>query len=334
MRGTILRRGAAACAAVLLLTACGGSGDGPGDDATAAPAAPATTGTHEAPEPSEPEPEPDDAADPVSPQVELLDAGAEPREPLRYTLTPDTSVNGVMVMTYEVTELLIDGEAAAADMPALPMEADLTLAVGAVDDDGADLRFTMNAVRLGEVDLPDADRAQVEAGLEAVTGLTASARMDPRGRVTEGDFEVPGVPGLEQLGDQLVALAAPLPEEPIGPGAVWRVTQSTVVGGLPLEQVTEVRLVARDDDLLTLEMTTEGTSPAGPVELDAAPGVQVEVVRGRSAGTSSLVVDLTSAFPRRVEAAVESDQELRFDDGTRGSTMQQSMRMTTTIERA
>lgn len=337
MRGTSLRRGAAACAAVLLLAACGGSSDGSDDDATAAPAAPAATGTDEAPAPSEPEPsepEPADAADPVAPQVEVTDTGAEPRETLRYAFTADTSVSGVMRMTMEQTELAIDGEPVPTGMPALPMESDLTLEVGAVDDDGADVRYTIDAMRLGEVDLPDAERAQIEAGLDAAAGVTGTYRIDARGRVTDGNFEATDAPGLEQFGDQLAALATPLPEEPVGPGAVWTITQSTVAGGLPLEQVIEVRLVERDGDLLTLEMTIEGTSPAGPVELDAAPGVQVDLVHGRTTGTSSVVADLTSPFPRGAETTAETHQELRLDDGNGTSAMQQSMRMTGTLERS
>src|SRR3546814_14841771 len=103
---------------------------------------------------------------------------------------------------------------------------------------------------------------------------------------------------------QAAQMSVPFPEEPVGAGAVWRVSASLDMAGLPFEIVTEVALTEVSDTEVSGTIDQTLTIVPGPVEVQ---GVAAEVVEGEMAGGGTISWPLDRPGPL-------TTQEL---DGTR-----------------
>jgi hypothetical protein len=238
-----------------------------------------------------------------------VDGGREPTHRPRY---------GRPATTTEIVSSEIDGESVA-EPPAVPVEIDVELEVLGVDDDGADVRIASTGAQLAEgADLDEQLAATIEAQLDAATAFDAEYRVDDRGQATDLRVAL-GVPGLDEFGDQLSGFAAVLPDEPVGVGASWTVSQAIDIGiGVRITQTTTSELVERDGDRVRIRSTVTGAGEPGPLDLPDAPdGFTIEVIAVGLDGVSEVGIDLTSPFPTDGTADVLVEQDLEVDDGGR-----------------
>jgi hypothetical protein len=129
-----------------------------------------------------------------------------------------------------------------------------------------------------------AERAAIDQAIGALEGFRTTYAVDTRGfatRVDAGAAEGTGAAGgvgVEAIARHLPGSVQPLPEEPVGAGAVWTVERTTDVGGLLVRQAFTVELLALEDDLVELLFTVEDAAPAGGTgPFVASDGVRTEV---------------------------------------------------------
>ena len=106
------------------------------------------------------------------------------------------------------------------------------------------------------ITLTDAQLAAVTAEVRKSIGWRGTARIDPQGVATSLDpLSAPAVavqddapsgsPRTEtDLSHQLATLIPPLPTQPVGRGARWRVTTTSPVGGTKLRQVATYEITS------------------------------------------------------------------------------------------
>lgn len=305
----------AATVALLVLVA------GCGDDATQTAASTTTTAaestTTSADEPAE---------EPTGANVELLDAGSEPRRELRFAV--EEGVTQDLVMT-QVQEQSVD-VAGESQSFAAATEQTMRIVVDSVTDDEMATSVTFGGGRvLDDPPVDPATRAAVEQAIAIFDGLTGTTVTDLRGRVLEADLPAPtDVPAelgsvveplLEAFDSQASQLSMPFPEEPVGVGARWRATTDFEVSGMAFDVVTEVTLTEVGDGSAAADMTQRLTVVPGAVE---AQGSSFEVVEGAMEGTGTLRWDLYLPLPVS-EQEMSGTIVLAFG----GTELRQGMRM-------
>lgn len=259
-----------------------------------------------------------------APTTELLDPGAEPRRPLRFAF-PAGEVVVHISMDLSVLQD-VDGSVSGVDPPAVVQV--VRLATTPREGGDAAVTVTVEDVRLGG-GATDEQRAALGDELAALVGLTGTGVIDDRGRVTDFSYASDGAPGgdlapiVDGFGDQLQALVAPLPEEPVGVGARWRSTTSADVGGaaMPVSTVYELTDLTGDD--LSYTSTGDGTARDLPLDPARFPGdITPHLLEVRSTSRGTGTVSLRSLAASAVVSG-ETTQSMRFDDADGSSTVRQ-----------
>ncbi|MGD8486906.1 MAG: hypothetical protein PVG27_08655 [Chloroflexota bacterium] len=259
--------------------------------------------------------------------VILVDAGAEPRRELRY----DWTVGHREHLRSSVT---VDMAAVEGGRPVMTMELPVSITVNArvtqVEENGtATVAMTFEDATFGPLSAsgtgaPGGDAAAAAAfdeAMAAVTPLLGQARawqvISDRGAVLRSTMDLPeGFPGeVEERMVQASSTVALLPEEPVGVGARWESTGSTMSQGVSLSVTTTMEVTAMEGDDVTLAMSTRLADGTEAVIPTVNPFDTFEVQGG---GTYHL--DLGGVFPR--QAAVDMDMAMAGDipDGSGRST--------------
>jgi hypothetical protein len=227
--------------------------------------------------------------------LELVQPGAEPRRQLRYQLASGTT---------SPIELAMDVDLKTADQEAkLPtMAMSLDIAVAAVDAGTAKLKLSVAAAgaRPRTEDPKEAPaRTVMNRQANLLAGMVVTFGLTPQGGVKDSKVEAVGrdlsgpmqeqVTTLVQTSEQL---AMPLPEQPVGVGAIWKHRRTMKQNQLTLVTMTTVEVTAIDGDRVTFKSSTEMTGADQTITQGSA-SAQVTAIRGT--GTQTGTFDLTKA---------------------------------------
>lgn len=229
---------------------------------------------------------------PPPPDLQIVSAGGEPRELLRYRPVPNTT---------QKLEVTIDIELDAGDMggpmPTLVMT--LTVNIGATLPTGQSaIHATID--RIVARDVPNSHVAAASLGptLEPMKGIVFDAVLSPNGRVTGTSIDgraqklpAPTQISLASLVNSFEQTLMPLPDVPVGPGAVWRNSRPITRDGMTVTAVNSITLVSRQGSSFsyTIDSTLHG---ADQTAHDGSDAVEVKDITGTGGGKGT--VDLTT----------------------------------------
>ncbi len=296
--------------AAVMAVAVGCKKDAPepaaGDEPTTEPAVETAEAPAEAPK---------EARKGEPPRIELLSAGAEPRVKLRYKLPADAQERMFLTMNTSVTAM---GTPMALPTMTLLMDIQLLEKIG---EDAARYSFELTG---SKVEAKEGVQEQVvtmtRQALEQAHGMKGTVVVDSRGFNREMTMEMP--PGLsaetrsmmESSMQGMDQLASPLPEEPVGVGARWKVSQTVEQNAMKIDQALTYELVELHGDEGTLAVVMEQSAEPQKVALPGMPtGAAAELVslESKGKGTVKLNLDelapeskmqLTSAYTMKVSA--------------------------------
>jgi hypothetical protein len=228
--------------------------------------------------------------------VFLLDAGAEPRSLLRYSIeegTTTTATTTVQVRSTgdEVPNRYLSGL----------RSVELEVVYGPAEPEGDRIKYPLQIVEAKGGSEPNASRAtrkRLEDQAALLRGAGAVIEIDDRGHPVGSQMNaVAAQVPVRVLWDLLATLSSVsqvfLPEEPVGLGARWQYRGMIAVYGLRLEQVITYTLVERINGKPVLEMEYE---QIGGDQVVSVPGSEapLEVVSARMTATGRAVLDLKS----------------------------------------
>lgn len=263
---TVRALAVAGTAVVLLASGCTGS-DG-GDD-------PAPTTTTTAP-----------------PNPELLDDGAAPRQELRLRLTEGDTATATLTVDLGVTQS-VDGVEQVLVAPAVTQTVHFT--VDRVDGDEAEISFVFTDVSVERdgTDLTDAEHLELTVDARRLVGVAGTGRIDDRGAVRAFGYDLPAdldpavAASLDRLESQVTDLIVPLPPEPVGVGARWRVRSTTSLGGAELDQSVTYEITEITGDEITYTAVVDQVAEDQPLDDAALPdGATGRLVSSQVTGTS------------------------------------------------
>lgn len=242
--------------------------------------------------------------------IQLLDPGAQPRAPLRYQYKVGQTGQLEYVMQME-GKMWMDGREM--PMPATPaIRTVMTLRVTELSPDGyARIEFNSASAEPtpGAAGAPQTSANTMES-LAMLSRLSGSYWINARGMGRQAEVNLrdaaPGAPSPSPAADTVLRMtreftqeqgafdAAMFPEEAVGEGARWRVTNRQTIG--PIEQVVtqEYTLRARRGNVVELDM--QGTTrQSGSASFEGAPaGLQSS---GDGDMKGQMRIDLASLVP-------------------------------------
>jgi hypothetical protein len=207
--------------------------------------------------------------------ISLLEAGAEPRELLRYKLEGGTMTTSTMELSISSMASSTSAGAEIARPPGLRV---VVTSGPAVELDNGLTRFDIRIVRAEAVMPPGVDR-EVERDLNRSAALLKDVggwiEVDDRGIVREADFNQaakdPNVPVrmLATIVNVRTSLARViLPAEPVGLGAEWEAKKELTLYGFEIEQVDRFTLAERVGDEVKIGVEIVQTAPKQTVTFE------------------------------------------------------------------
>jgi hypothetical protein len=247
----------------------------------------------------------------------LVEAGAEPREPLRLSPAKGTKQSVELGMGMTVAMAVGTQQVPSTPIPAIGVVMDLE-----VESSSPSIvyRFTTRNAR----------RQQVEGGSnrvaravdEAVAGL-AEARgtitISPRGETKSIDLDIaklpssgmkPAILGFRQSFSQLFPT---FPEEPVGVGAKWKTVSHFETDNMRIQQTTQYVLRQRKDQRIQLGVEFEQVATeAGEQDLGEAK-IDVGSYAGRGQGV--IEIELHDIGPKKAQARSRSSSISKIEIG-------------------
>lgn len=264
--------------------------------------------------------------------VTVLDQGAEPRTELRLQIEPGQAEVMVIDQVQEISQEI--GGQQAPSIGAIGMTIEQQLTASPAGDGLLTYTSLVTSATVAD-DTNPLIAGELQTALDGMTGISTSAVVDDRGRVLNSEVD-----GLEAI-DPTVAntmeqltnnsqFAHPLPEEPVGVGAMWEVTQVLELNGLEVEQVTSYELLSIDGTVVELALGSNQVVEAGD-QLEAE-GVTATVVSWEGISSGSITYDLTSMVPTSTVQLV-ANQSLEFGPGAESTVLDQSIETTISVSR-
>ncbi|MCL4787871.1 MAG: hypothetical protein KJ070_13940 [Verrucomicrobia bacterium] len=271
------------------------------------------------------------AALPAGVQVKLLEAGAEPRRPLRLQAKPGDQQSLNMTMKLAMDMELAGMPPQSVKMPAIKL--DLAVAVKEVAANG-DITFetTLGKASLAE----DADALPqmadaIKASFDSLEGLAGTGTISPRGLGRNAELKMPvgsdpqTRQAMQQMNDAFSTFAVGFPDEPVGPGARWEVKLPLKSQGMTITQTATYHLAAVEGDTLTIKSTVTQQAANQKITNPAMPNLKMDLVKMTGSGTGTSTINLAQLFPSRASMDTKSEADMAMSLGAQKQTMSMKM---------
>jgi hypothetical protein len=275
----------------------------------------------------------------AKPVIKLVDAGTEPRKPLR--LHPRAGDKQTVVTTSQ-SGMEMEAEGQEIPTKAQPgMKSTIEVMVKNVASSGD---ITYEAVLSGIEAVDEngdmgSDADKMKAVFEAMKGIKSTATVSDRGIEQSSRTEAP--PGSDPKFRQSVAqmkdsvmpdLVVNLPEEAVGVGAKWTTTEKSKMQGISIEEITTAEIVSIEREVVTLKVTLVQTAPPQTVSSPGMPGLKLNMTQLDGTGGGSVTFDLGQTMPTKGTMKSHTEFSLGMNAGGQKKSMNMKLDQSTTIE--
>jgi hypothetical protein len=246
-------------------------------------------------------------------EIELIEPGAEPRSEIRFSPQPGAKQSSVMIMKMKQTMTMAGNKMPAQNIPTQRIV--MEIEVNDVSPVG-DITYAYEYTDFDVVDDPNQPSPlapTLRATLKPMIGTTGSGIITNRGFSKMNQVNVPdGVAApikqmLDGMQESLNQLSLPLPAEPVGLGAKWRVIQNLNINGMNLTQtyINEITRVDREgfDYRVTVSQEAKPQEVKNPM---FPPGTTIMLDSLTSDGQGTSTVAVNSIFPRKSKVAIHT----------------------------
>ncbi len=272
-------------------------------------------------------------------QVQVISPGTGSREQLR--LRPAIGSR----QTSTITLKLDPGGELSGLIPTIKLTLDLL--VTQVDANG-DIHFRFSYKNLDVVAEPgslgDSEAANLmRSALNPLIGINGTVVLDNRGKTKITNLDLPRELDVEsrqlfeQISSSLEQLSSPLPEEAVGLGARWRVSQALTIGGINLRQDAIYEIVSLENNLIQLKVLMEQEAPAQAIKIPTTPdtaGLSANLRSFNSQGDGEMLLRLSEILPRTSSLSTRSNIVLSVtsEDNSPGITVNQNVSLQMRLE--
>jgi hypothetical protein len=271
---------------------------------------------------------------PSRPVVELLSAGAAPRQILRYKPAVNAKQTATITMNMDMTLSIAGEPVPIGNLPGTAITFE-TL-VDRVDPNGDihyQFRYT-NVELVGDSKLLAAQRAQLLTQIQKLKGIHGTVVVDDRGQTKFGKFDLPPALDaadkkmLKQISNSVEQLSSPLPEPALGVGAKWRVLSAPKLNGIQLKQIATFELIGVQAGSMTLNIAQEQQAPPQQMtttQLPKGKTLNLKSLVGKGQGQMFVKLDRIVPINSNLSAQMNSEMESPNPSG-------EPMKMTTNMK--
>ena len=250
-------------------------------------------------------------------ELTLLETGAEPRQRLEYQLAPGAKQSFELRMKMNMGMEMSGTKMPIPDIPAFIMVMDLE--VSAVTPGGeATWSAKINKAEMEPGGDPSMARA-MGSSLDSLKGMSYRGKLARNGRMSGLEIDLPASlpPQLTQMVDsmkqQMQQMTMPFPDEAVGIGARWKVSQKVALTGFAIDSNIENKLVAREGSRAVIEVTMSQSAPAQKMKLPGMP-VDADLTHLSGKGGGKMTYGLARApWPEDVEMNLDMDMGMAVD---------------------
>lgn len=242
--------------------------------------------------------------------VTLLDAGEEPRMPLR--IKPELNQSfSVTQRTHTKVSTLIDAQAVAqAQLPTVVQ----TIIYKVVDVQPDRVTFAWTATMEAESG-PGVDPSALEkmkAQLASAKDLKGQSVFDLRGVLLESNMDNPD----PELQAALSHLWSPFPVEPVGVGASWQTEHPRKINGFDAVETTVYAVESIDQGIVVTSADANTQAKPGPFHHpDLPPGATIDLKSMNGSSSKTTTIANASFFQNKSEQNAQLTTVLNMKNG-------------------
>jgi len=270
----------------------------------------------------------------LSVELTLVEAGAEPRQVLRYRPKPGSKVDLEMVNTQQMKMEMIGPDGTAMPMPGMgdlspTMIMGMHQEVGQPVDNGM-IPVTVGYTEMSVTGVPDEMKGAMLAGMKPLEGTSFRMLVDQKtGKITQIDVdsdtsdELYGA--LQSMADGFSRNMAQFPDEPVGVGAKWTIDLDMNMAGMQLGATNHMTVTKIQGD--RVEMAFDMVMNKGDSKMDfpgMPPGAEVDFTRFEASGSGTHVIDLATMATLSTS---KTDMDLAMKVAAEGQNMGMNMKM-------
>jgi len=266
----------------------------------------------------------------------MLSKGQSPRARLR--IRPPVGLTQTVVITTSQKMSMNMGGMALPQRDLPPTKVTIALKVLSVEN--GRIRASFDTVDVGVEEtagLPPGMAASLRASIMPLKNLKGVIELNDRGQVLSSDMPLQAIPNdqqaiLKDFNQNLTRLVVPLPEEPVGIGASWKVIDTPQKMGVPITQEVVFTLTQRSGE--NIELSTEAimTVAGGDISMpNMPPGIKTKTKPTKSTGRGQAQVDLTK-LSGQGKVDMNVDFAMVMDQGGQSETMSMGLQMKMRID--
>jgi len=270
------------------------------------------------------------------PIITVISSGAEPRKALRYVGAKGHREHLTMDFLMAITMTIGDTSLPEIKAPMLRTDMDVEVtAVSATDDITIATTFT-DANWIAASDSDPSMMARLNSVTADLKGLSGTTVVSNRGITRDVKIDTSRIsnPQLSQtiagLQQAMQNVSQPLPEEPVGVGATWRVRSSMNANGVQMFNNVSLQLTEMDETSYTLKLALDQTAPPQTVSTPAMGGAAASIDSSTGTGTGTMKIQFDRLSPRS-EMNLNSKTTMSIDMGGNVKHMNMAMSMTLAV---
>ncbi len=236
--------------------------------------------------------------------VTLLESGAEPRTVLRYKFQANRIERMVMQTDIAIAMEIGPLKRRETQLPGTRMT--MTIESKDVSSEG-DLHYEFTLDQTEVVPNPGDNPLSINAmkrQMHTMLGVRGSATATSRGFSTDVNINIPRGAGpqvgqlIDDMKQSMTRMLAPLPDEPVGRGAVWQVTTPIETPAMKFTQVATYTLLEIQGDTVKLDVQiTQSAPPQESRPPGGAPGATVMLESFDTSGSGTVELQMTNVVP-------------------------------------
>ncbi|MCA9279124.1 MAG: hypothetical protein H6815_14190 [Phycisphaeraceae bacterium] len=253
-----------------------------------------------------------------APEIELISPGKAPREELRMSPSLNQTEHLQMIMEMTGETAMSNGMSMPMDMPKMTMLMDTT-AIRQIDNE----TYEIETVYVDITSDPNHEMTPMfEGPFRSMKGMKLRTTSNTRGIVTKVEIAYP--PGfdptmqqqMEAMRQSLTQMMVPLPDQPIGVGAKWKVITRATINSMTVEVASTYELLNRTKDSFKLRISYDQTAASQNVTLpQLPPGTTMKLNKMTGSGSAESEFATATFLPIASKLNMKNAVDMSMDMG-------------------
>jgi hypothetical protein len=272
----------------------------------------------------------------ASAKLELLDAGAAPRQKIKFRPLPNSQQTIKVTMGMSMDMVLGETPLPKTNLPKIAIEIDLQ--IGKIEPSGdINYRFKYRDIKaIADKDTSPVTTVSFQKSLKTLVGISGDILLGSDGLVKRQKLTLPKTidptlkQTIEQFNESIDRMYIQLPSQAVGLGAKWQIINSLTTNGIQLNQTDTYEVVALDARGMTVKNKIAESAPPQNIVVPAtaansSSNIKIDWIDTTGEGTYVVMFD--SILPVAGKLSGITDSKMSFQNDPKQPVTQISSKM-------